>query len=90
MRGLTVRQYGGFTASKTVSEFAIGDKISITTDCQALTGMGVSIYVTSEFRTGNGTKIEGQNYQVKGVNDDNTLTLEVTVHGRPTGSAGAH
>jgi hypothetical protein len=85
-KGLTVRQYGGYTASETVSGFAIGDKLFITTGCQPLTGMGcVSIRVTSELRTGNGTKIEGQSYEVKGVDDDKTLTLTVIVTGGITG-----
>jgi hypothetical protein len=85
-KGLTVRHYGGYAASQTVSGFAIGDKISITTGCQPLTGMGcASTWATGELRTGNGTKIEGQSYEVKGVNDDKTLTLEVTVTGKITG-----
>jgi hypothetical protein len=85
-KGLTVRHYGGYSASETVSGFAIGDKIVITTGCQPLTGMGcASTWATGELRTGNGTKIEGQSYEVKGVNDDKTLTLELTVHGRNTG-----
>jgi hypothetical protein len=84
-KDLNVHAVGGATASKTVSDFAVGDQIVVTTGCLG-GGWCLSAWVEKrELRTGNGTKIEGSSYEVKGVDDDKTLTLTVIVSGRNTG-----
>jgi hypothetical protein len=86
-KGLTVLMYGGYRAtSAPVSDFAIGDQISITTGCKSVGPGGCSSTLANgELRTGNGTRIEGKSYEVKGVDDDKTLTLTVIVTGGVTG-----
>jgi hypothetical protein len=83
-KDLNVYAFGGATASSTVSGFAVGDHIVVTTGCLG-GGWCSSTWVGKrELRTGNGTKIEGNSYEVKGVDDDKTLTLEIAVLGRQT------
>ena len=83
-KDLNVYAVGGATASKTVSDFAIGDQIVVTTGCLGGGWCSDAWVGKRELRTGNGTKIEGNSYEVKGVDDDKTLTLEIAVLGRQT------